>query len=194
MAGDSIHFRNGPNRWWLAGLIVLLLPVAAGVVGRLNAERHLRVAADAVEAAERHQREARRAAHLMADYAPRYRALVAEGGIGGGSPAAWAGALHRLGEGAGEGRVGYRIEPPAPFSPPGGAMEGVSGAALSLRLLLRHEGELVEHLARLRGGGVGRLRVEGCELSRREGVALGGPLLAVNCDLRWLMVSGEEGA
>ena len=169
----------------LLPFVLLALALAgSGTVVLHDARSRLAAAREAHQAVERERAEVARVRGRVDGRMPAYQAWVERGVITDGEgETVWAEVLRRAGEELAG--VKYQVEPSEPF-------EGVVGTRSQravARLSLRHEGELVNWVARLRAAGVGVVRVEGCALTRKTGE--GGTLLETECHLSRLSVPLE---
>lgn len=172
----------GGERWWVWVVPAALLLAGAGAWELRDAGERQASARSALEQVRSRRAAAAEARALLTERLPRYRQWVERGVIA--DPAsgevAWAAALRRL---AGSG--GYRIEEAVPFD----EAAGVWRRSATVRLTVPHEGVLLERMARFRGTGVGRVRLEGCRLTRTPEAEVSG-----ECRLSRLTLDPGEGA
>lgn len=165
----------------LSFALLALLLIGAGTVVLHDTRSRLASSRQALQAVERERAEVERVRGRVDGRMPAYQSWIESGVITDGeNDTVWAEVLSRAGEGLAGAK--YRVEPSEPF-------DGVVGARSQravVQLSLRHEGELVSWVARLRVAGIGVVRVEGCAITREVGE--GGSWLEAECRLSRLTV------
>ena len=180
MVGSDPRWNGRAARSWPLLLLALVL-AGSGTVVLHDARSRLAAARETHQTVERGRAEMERVRGRVEERMSAYQKWIARGVITDGEDeTAWAEAPRRVGEGRSVKAV--RVEPSVPF----GGVVGARSQGAVVRLSLRHEGELVNWVAQLRGGGIGVVRVEGCAITREVGE--GGSWLEAECRLSRLTV------
>jgi hypothetical protein len=177
----------------------LLLALAAAAYGGSTA-LGARATADRAErlrtlaAAREHYLQTAGASEALATYRERLQSYRARGLVDGENRLAWLEQLQEASRALELPSLRYTLAAQHPFRPTAvpAVGEGTTASEMTLRVTLRHEGELIALLRRLHDGAHGLVWTRACDLRRPPTSGEPAPLEA-ECTLLWLTVDTTVG-
>lgn len=179
---------------WVLVLVLAMLVAGVFQQRKLNAQQALQQQLGQLEQVRRHYQTTVQERHLISQYLPAYRQLVADGFVGEEHRQSWLDALrdiqrqHRLFG------IDYRLAAQQPYQPafwPDRGIWQLYRSIMQLKLAMLHEGDVLTLLDALSDHSAAAFMLRECTLVRQSGAPP--PSFRASCELDWLTLHAPLG-